>query len=74
MCGVILGLFTPLGALKALESGKKGPEAQTQHQTSDSQMTSYKGQKNTEDQTAFNKCEEILKTDYHIHMLITTSS
>lgn len=26
-----------------------------------------------ENQTAFNKCEEILKTDYYIHMLITTS-
>ena len=26
MCGVILGLITPFGAVGALESGKKGPD------------------------------------------------
>ena len=26
VCGVVLGLITPFGALGALESGKKGPD------------------------------------------------
>lgn len=74
---VILGLVTPFAALGDPREVERGAQTQLTCPVAVSLRLSndiLEGAEKAENQIVFNKHEEFLKTNYHIHMLLTASS
>ena len=73
MCGVILGLITPFGAVGALESGKKGPDPTANPRLSDDilQGAEKDGKSNSFEQMRRNSKNQ-LPYSYAYHHILST--